>query len=51
MFTIKEFCEIFKISRDTFYNWKEQGKVHPVLVAGTLPRIPEEEVERLKRGE
>jgi excisionase family DNA binding protein len=51
LYTIKEFCKMFKISRDTFYLWERKGKVKATRVAGHLPRIPKEEVERLKRGE
>ena len=51
LYTIKEFCKMFKISRDTFYLWERKGKVKATRVAGHLPRISKEEIQRLKRGE
>ena len=49
MYTIKEFCELFKISRQTFNNWMAKGLVKVIKVDKAV-RITEEEVERLKNG-
>ena len=50
MKTKKDVCEIFKISLGTVNNWIKQGKIKVVKIERTV-RIPEEEIERLKRGE
>lgn len=47
MYTIKEFCEIFRISRATFNNWVSKGLVKVVKVDKAV-RITKEEVKRLK---
>lgn len=49
MKTKKEVCEIFKVSLGTVNNWIKQGKIKVVKIERTV-RIPEEEIERLKRG-
>ena len=49
LMTIKEFCEYFKISRPTFYEWKRTGKVN-VLKIGKLVRIKKEELDKIKKG-
>jgi len=49
MYTIKEFCAMFKISRATFNNWVSKGLVKVVKVDKAV-RITEEEVARLKEG-
>lgn len=50
MYTIDEFCKIFRITRQTFYNWVSKGLVNVVKV-DRIVRITEEEVNRLKGGE
>ena len=50
MYTIDEFCKIFRITRQTFYNWVSRGLVNDVKV-DRIVRITEEEVNRLKGGE
>ena len=50
MKTKKDICEIFKVSLGTVNNWIKQGKIKVVKIERTV-RIPEEEIERLKRGE
>jgi excisionase family DNA binding protein len=47
MYTTKEFCEMFKISRQTFQAWVKKGLVNVVQV-DRLIRVTEEEVQRLK---
>lgn len=47
MKTIEEFCEIFKITRTTFNNWRNKGLVKVVKIDKAV-RITEEEIERLK---
>lgn len=49
MYTIKEFCEMFRISRATFNNWVSKGLVKTVKVDKAV-RITEDEVNRLKDG-
>ena len=50
LITIKEFCDYFKISKPTFYEWKKSGKVK-VMKIGRVIRIRKEELEKIKRGE
>lgn len=50
MKTKKEVCEFFKVSIGTVNNWIKQGKIKAVKI-GRSVRIPEEEIERLKKGE
>ena len=50
LITIKEFCDYFKISRPTFYEWKKSGKVK-VIKIGRLIRIKKEQLEKIKEGE
>lgn len=50
MKTIKEFCEIFKISRQTFHNWQKKGLVKVIKIDKAV-RISDEEIERLLKGE
>ena len=49
MYTIKEFCELFKISRQTFNNWMAKGLVKVIKVDKAV-RITEEEVKRIMEG-
>lgn len=50
MKTIKEVSEIFGVCRNTVRNWIDRGVIKSVKIGGAV-RIPDEEVERLKRGE
>lgn len=50
MRTIKETAKIFGVHWQTVRNWIRDGKIKAVKIERTV-RIPEEEVERLKRGE
>lgn len=45
-YTIKEFLQIFRISRHTFYKWKDKGIIKPIKVGGSI-RIPESEINRI----
>lgn len=49
MRTIKETAKIFGVHWQTIRNWIRDGKIKAVKIERTV-RIPEEEVERLKRG-
>lgn len=49
MKTIKEFCEIFKITRQTLRNWINDGKVKTIKI-GKSVRITDKEIARLKNG-
>lgn len=49
MKTIKEFCEMFKISRQTFYKWRKAGKIKVVKVDRAV-RIEESEIKRFKKN-
>jgi excisionase family DNA binding protein len=50
MKTIAQFCEIFGITRPTFYAWLRKGLIKAIKIGGSV-RITDEEIERLKRGE
>lgn len=50
MNTKNDLCQIFKVSLSTVNNWIKDGKIKTVKI-GKCVRIPDEEVERLKRGE
>lgn len=47
MITIKQFCDIFSITRSTFYQWEKQGIVKPVRVGGVV-RISDTQVKQLQ---
>lgn len=49
MKTIKEFCDIFRISKQTFNDWKNKGLVKVIQVDRAV-RITDEEIERIKLG-
>lgn len=44
--TIKETCELLKISESTFHRWKRDG-VLKVVGKGAVVRVPEEEIQRM----
>jgi len=46
LYSIDEFCAIFKISRPTFYNWSKDGKIKTVIVC-KRKKITESEINRL----
>lgn len=48
--TIKEFCEIFRITPKTFYDWKNKGLVKVVQINKRVVRITDEEIDRLKNN-
>lgn len=50
MKTIRETANIFGVHWQTVRNWISEGKIKAVKINRTV-RIPEEEIERLKRGE
>lgn len=50
MKTIRETADIFGVHWQTVRNWINDGKINVVKINRTV-RIPEEEIERLKRGE
>lgn len=50
MKTIKETAKIFGVHWQTVRNWIRDGKIKAVKIDRTI-RIPDEEIERLKRGE
>lgn len=49
MKTVYETAEIFSVHWQTVRNWIKSGKLRAVQVDRAI-RIPEEEIERLKRG-
>lgn len=49
MKTIKETAKIFGVHWQTVRNWIRDGKIKAVKIERTI-RIPDEEIERLKRG-
>lgn len=50
MKTIYETADIFSVHWQTVRNWIKSGKLRAVQVDRAI-RIPEEEIERLKRGD
>ena len=50
MVSVKEAAEIFSVTKRTIFRWIEEGRIKSIMIGGTV-RIPEEEIERLKRGE
>lgn len=50
MKTIKETAKIFGVHWQTIRNWIRDGKIKAVKIERTV-RIPEEEIERVKRGD
>lgn len=49
MKTIQEVADLFGVHWQTVRNWIKSGKMRAVQVDRAI-RIPEEEIERLKRG-
>lgn len=45
MLSVKEFAELFGVSKRTVFRWIEKGEVNAVKICGTV-RIPEDEVQR-----
>lgn len=50
MKTIRETAKIFGVHWQTIRNWIRDGKIKAVKIERTV-RIPEEEIERVKRGD
>lgn len=50
LYSVNEFCEVFEITRWTFYRWVKKGYVKPIKVASKW-KVRVEEIERLKKGE
>lgn len=50
MKTIYEVAELFGVHWQTVRNWIKEGKIRAIKIERTV-RIPDEEIERLKRGE
>lgn len=48
--TVKQAAEIFSVTKRTIFRWIESGQIKAIKIGGTV-RIPDEEIERLKRGE
>ena len=48
--TVKQAAEIFPVTKRTIFRWIESGQIKAIKIGGTV-RIPDEEIERLKRGE
>ena len=49
MKTIKETADIFGVHWQTVRNWIRDGQIKAIKIERTV-RIPDEEIERLKRG-
>ena len=50
MKTIVEVAVMFGVHYNTVRNWIKSGQIKGVKIGNTI-RIPDEEIERLKRGE
>lgn len=50
MLKVKDVAAFFQVSERTVWNWIHSGKMKSVKI-GSVVRIPEEEIERLKKGE
>lgn len=50
MKTIYEVAELFGVHWQTVRNWIKEGKIRAIKIERTV-RIPDEEIERLKRWE
>lgn len=50
MKTVYEVAELFGVHWQTVRNWIKEGKIKAIKIERTV-RIPDEEIERLKRGE
>jgi predicted site-specific integrase-resolvase len=46
LYTVKEFLQIFKISRHTYYQWKNKKIIEPIKIGGSI-RIPESEIRKI----
>jgi excisionase family DNA binding protein len=45
-YTVKEVCDIFKISHDTVYRWIKSGKIRTMHL-GRMVRIPKSEIDSM----
>lgn len=50
MVSVKEAAEMFSVTKRTVFRWIESGQIKAIKIGGTV-RIPDEEIERLKRGD
>lgn len=49
MLTVKEFADIFHVTKKTVYSWINAGRVKVVRIDTTI-RINQSEVDRIMRG-
>jgi len=50
MLTVKEFAEMFHVTKMTVYRWINAGKVKVIRIGSTI-RIEKLEAERIAKGE
>ena len=50
MLTVKEFAEMFHVTKMTVYRWINAGKVKVIRIGSTI-RIEKSEAERIAKGE
>ena len=50
MVSVKQAADIFSVTKRTIFRWIESGHIKAIKIGGTV-RIPEEEIERVKRGD
>lgn len=50
MVSVKQAADIFSVTKRTIFRWIESGQIKAIKIGGTV-RIPEEEIERVKRGD
>lgn len=50
MVSVKQAAEIFSVTKRTIFRWIENGQIKAIKIGRTV-RIPDEEIDRLKRGE
>ena len=49
MLTVKEFADIFHVTKKTVYRWINAGRINVIRIDTTI-RIEQSEVDRIKRG-
>ena len=49
MLTVKEFADIFHVTKKTVYSWINAGRINVIRIDTTI-RIEQSEVDRIKRG-
>jgi excisionase family DNA binding protein len=45
LYTVKEFCDIFRISRTTCYEWREKKMIHYQRTATGLIRFSQSDID------